>query len=72
MKLNLNIKLITQQGIKMEDVVTWNIDALGLHIQYQDVHTTKVGDEMKDVVTVRQAWFNTNGILTVGEEFVKA
>lgn len=72
MKRNLLIKVLPNQMVKMEDCIEWSIDALGLHVTIQEETVRKEGEEIKKTVTTKKHWFNSAGVLTVGEEWVKA
>ena len=72
MKKNLRLRLLTGQMILVEDVTDYTIDANGIHVTNQETTVEKVGEEMKKIITVSKKWFNTAGVVTFAEEFVKA
>jgi hypothetical protein len=71
MKRNLLIKVLPNQMIKMEDCTEWSIDNLGLHVTVREETVRKEGEELKTTTTEKKHWFNSAGVLTVGEEYVR-
>lgn len=71
MRRNIRLKLVTGQAIIVNDVTDWTVDTLGLHITVTETSKEKVGEEFKEIVTTTKSWFNSAGLLTFGEEYVK-